>query len=145
MRKFFLSQTPFNQIKYINLANLQQIQQLIPKLKWILPLPRPIKNKRQKFNIRSINSSQNLKHWQCQTNKHNKKPDQRNKTHLFFHIFFSISFSQCLWSTGADTGLGAGTDTGAGLSNWKSKVWVQRSTAIKKLLKIFLFISSIYC
>ena len=41
----------------------------------------------------------------------------------------------------ADSDLGAGADAGVGLSNFlKSRVRVRRGAAIKKLLKIFLFI-----
>ena len=44
-----------------------------------------------------------------------------------------------LWSNGAFP------DSDAGLGNfWKSRVRVRRDSAIKKLLKIFLFIFSIY-
>ena len=51
--------------------------------------------------------------------------------------------NKALWSTGAFPDLGAGA--GAGLGNfWKNKVRVQWGAAIKKLLKIFLFLFSIY-
>ena len=50
-----------------------------------------------------------------------------------------------LWSTGAYSDSSAGADVGAGLCNfWKSRVWVQWGAAIKKLLKIFLFIFFTY-
>ena len=49
--------------------------------------------------------------------------------------------NKALWTTGVFPDLGAD----AGLSNfWKNRVWVRQDAAIKKLLKIFLFIFSIY-
>ena len=49
--------------------------------------------------------------------------------------------NKALWTTGVFPDLGAD----AGLSNfWKNRIWVRQDAAIKKLLKIFLFIFSIY-
>ena len=56
-----------------------------------------------------------------------------------------LSWTWNLWSTGAFRDSGAGAGVGAGLGNfWKRWVRVRRDSAIKKLLKIFLFIFSIY-
>ena len=44
---------------------------------------------------------------------------------------------------GCVSGLGCGCGCGT-WQFWKSRVWVRRDSAIKKLLKIFLFIFSIY-
>ena len=49
------------------------------------------------------------------------------------------AMSEYLWRTGVFLDSGAGV--GVGLDNsWKSKVRVQQGVAIKKLLKIFLYI-----
>ena len=57
----------------------------------------------------------------------------------------NISLDGELCSTGAFRDSGAGAGAGVGLSNfWKKWVRVRRDLAIKKLLKIFLFIFSIY-
>ena len=66
---------------------------------------------------------------------------------FLFKDFLKLGYQ--LWSIGAflDTGAGAGAGVGAGVgfSNfWKSRVRVQWGMTIKKLLKIFLFIFSIY-
>ena len=56
----------------------------------------------------------------------------------FSFVVFDVEHSK-LWSIGAFWDSGAG----AGLGNfWKSRVRVRRDSAIKKLLKIFLFIFS---
>ena len=45
-----------------------------------------------------------------------------------------------------DSGAGAGAGAGTGVGNFlKTRVRVQQTVAIKKLLKIILFIFSIYC
>ena len=47
---------------------------------------------------------------------------------------------------GVGAGVGADVDAGVRLSNFlKCRVWVRQDAAIKKLLKIFLFIFFIYC
>ena len=51
------------------------------------------------------------------------------------------AMSEYLWSTGVFLDSGSGAGVGVGLGNfWKSKVRVQQGVAIKKLLKIFLYI-----
>jgi len=58
----------------------------------------------------------------------------------------SFVASHNLWSTGVFLDSGAGASASAGLDNfWKSRVWMPQGMAIKKLLKIFLFLFSIYC
>ena len=60
-----------------------------------------------------------------------------------FTLFPVLYSDQC--STGAFRDSGAGAGAGAGLGNFRKRwVRVRRDSAIKKLLKIFLFIFSIY-
>ena len=58
-----------------------------------------------------------------------------------FGIGWQILQTDFLWSTGAFSDLGAGVRLG---NFWKNRVWVRQGAAIKNLLKVFLFIFSIY-
>ena len=58
-----------------------------------------------------------------------------------FGIGWQILQIDFLWSTGAFSDSGVGARLG---NFWKNRVWVRQGAAIKNLIKIFLFLFSIY-